>query len=589
MPKPTFPTSLAVSWLMIMLVSTFLLYRQGQRDQTTEILSFFQAQTESLSEPVQPPPERKFMTEKKVLELIRDDLNEIEKSDPGKLPRIRYFTTTHLYNAILINEESRGLKKEEIEKVLQNKLDKYHRGLSMLLNSLSWAANIKQPLPVKNSQNTIFRIELDWYMWDAQMWNHILASYPYGINYLTDATAKAIYDATDCELPYVRADWFAFVASRPPLYHEILGLPGTDRELEQRLKVDVANDIAFPQDQRAVRAGFNDSAVSWNNRLIERHRFERRPGQEGSYWKSYDFIGNKGRKNLFAFPLGPSPGENTFQHDAAEIIFNLPNSLPAYMLVNGNGNRLDEAPLEIVQDTERHYRIVNGISCMSCHWRGPNALPFKKHDQIRNHIEKNPNQEAFSADERKAILDLYPTKDKLDALLKKDAGLFKQAVRETGTDLDLGYKGEKLSDQRFLSYDPTPIISLAMNYEYGMDLAQAAAEMGLEPEVFDQRLARAPKFARILGVLHQGGMVKRQVFEDAFPLLLHEWGYGGYSNQEVKLRPVTSIAGKDKESSTPPNKRWLFWLWLVGSAGLLGLVLRFVFWNKPKRPSLDCL
>ena len=44
-------------------------------------------------------------------------------------------------------------------------------------------------------------------------------------------------------MPCVRADWFTAVASRPPLYYDLLQLPTTDRELEALVHVDAAEDI----------------------------------------------------------------------------------------------------------------------------------------------------------------------------------------------------------------------------------------------------------------------------------------------------------------------------------------------------------
>src|SRR5207249_4761285 len=110
-----------------------------------------------------------------------------------------------------------------------------------------------------------------------------VAAYPYGVIQPTPA-ARAVFIATGCELPVVRADWFVFAASRPPLYHEVLQLPDTDAALEKDLKIDVEADI---REGRVARAGFNGSGVSRNNRLIERHGTA-----HGAYWKSYDFAGN---------------------------------------------------------------------------------------------------------------------------------------------------------------------------------------------------------------------------------------------------------------------------------------------------------
>src|SRR5262249_22279227 len=148
--------------------------------------------------------------------------------------------------------------------------------------------------------------------------------------------AREAAEAAACRLPYVRADWFVAAACRPPLYHEILQLPGTEQELEKLLRVDVLETI---RQEKVVRAGFNGSGVSRNNRLIERH-------ESGNvvYWKSYDFAGNVGRQNLFAHPVGPADDDNSFRHDGGEIIFTLPNQLHAYLLADARGRRIDKGP-----------------------------------------------------------------------------------------------------------------------------------------------------------------------------------------------------------------------------------------------------
>ena len=127
----------------------------------------------------------------------------------------------------------------------------------------------------------------------------------------SDVMQPASCQATGCTLPYVRADWFVAAASRPPLYHEVLQVPDTDRDLEKQLHIDVEENIRH---ERVCRAGFNGSGVSQNNRLIERH-----DSSFGAYWKSYDFANSSGRQNLFEHPLGPM-GADAFDHSGGEII-----------------------------------------------------------------------------------------------------------------------------------------------------------------------------------------------------------------------------------------------------------------------------
>src|SRR5262245_23334617 len=122
----------------------------------------------------------------------------------------------------------------------------------------------------------------------------------------------------------------------------------TARDLERKLGVYVADN--FKRDKLA-RAGFTASGVSGQNRMVERHE-----SPYGAYWKSYDFKSNAGRGNLFRFPLGPAFAGNpyadqAFAHDGGEIIFNLPNGLQGYLLVNGKDGRIDEGPVEVVSDS----------------------------------------------------------------------------------------------------------------------------------------------------------------------------------------------------------------------------------------------
>ena len=165
---------------------------------------------------------REFLAETDILKAIADDLKTI---DVRYQKQTRYFTITHLFNA--------GLNADE--------LLTYRHGLSKLVNSLSWGRHIVVPKPIDPAE-TILRIDLRDFKWDDKVWQAILAQYPYGIT-LDTAQANGVYEATACELPYIRADWFVFAASRPPLYHSVLQLPATDRELEAKLQIDVASNI----------------------------------------------------------------------------------------------------------------------------------------------------------------------------------------------------------------------------------------------------------------------------------------------------------------------------------------------------------
>jgi tetratricopeptide (TPR) repeat protein/mono/diheme cytochrome c family protein len=413
-------------------------------------------------------PKRAFIAPAEMLRLIRADLDKVAERSRRFT---RYFTLTHLYNA--------GLSADELQS--------YRHALSKLVNSLSWDRRIVVPQPI-DAAGTILRVDLRDYQWNEQIWEALLAANPYGVAAELEA-AKGIYETTHCRQPYVRGDWFVAAASRPPLYHEVLRLPATLRELEKLLRFDAAEDI---RQEKVARAGFNSSGVSRNNRLIERH-------ESGGvvYWISYDFAGNVGRQNLFAHPLGPGDGETAFRHDGGEVIFSLPNGLQAYLLADGAGRRIDKGPQAIVSDPRRPDRAVeNGISCMSCHARG--MIP--KDDQIRPHVLENPA--AFTKDVRDAILAVYPPREKFAALVQEDSRRFKDAVAQTGAPLSAS----------------EPVVAVALHFEAEMALPLVAAEAGVAPAELLQALDRSPRLAKNLGILRvPGATIQRQVFASLFP------------------------------------------------------------------------
>ncbi len=422
---------------------------------------------------------RSFLSPESVLQTMREDLQRI----PGRDRRFtRYFTLTHLVNA--------GLSPDELQS--------FRHGLSKLINSLSWGKSVAVPQPV-DAAKTILRIDLRDYGWNEQTWETLLEKNPYGIA-MSSAAAKACADASGCKLPYLRADWFVAVASRPPLYHDILQLPRTEIDLQKLLRLDVAENI---RQERVVRAGFNGSGVSRNNRLIERH-------EAGTtvYWKSYDFGGNTGKSNLFANPLGPGDDDHSFLQDGGEIIFTLPNGLQAYFLIDKQGRRIDKGPTAIVSDPRRPDRAVeNGLSCIACHARGI----IEKSDQVRSHVLKNPS--AFPRATVETILALYPPKEKMAGLMRADAKRFQEAVAKTGAPLSA----------------TEPIAALAQRFESEMDLSLAAAEAGVTSADFLKALERFPHLAKELGPLRvEGGTVQRQVYVDIFGDLVQALRLGEY-------------------------------------------------------------
>jgi hypothetical protein len=189
--------------------------------------------------------------------------------------------------------------------------------------------------------------------------------------------------------------------------------------------------------------------------MIERHA-----ARSGYLWISYDFAGNRGNQNLFAFPLGPGP--NGFQHDGSETIFSLPNGFQGYYLSTASGGRLDKGPTTIVRDPSRKdSAVTNGISCMGCHDQGLR----KARDDVREVVL---GSRMLPRDVRDKVEALHPPHARMDALIEADMKDFADAMTRAELDPALKLNGVE------------PVNALAKLYEDDVDLALAAAELGID-------------------------------------------------------------------------------------------------------------
>ena len=421
-----------------------------------------------------PTADADFISPAEILNTIETHLMSLSPFDRAFA---RYFTLTHLYNA------------GESAQILQE----YRKGLYKLVNSLSWGSTVTNPQPI-DSQGTILYIDLRHYEWDRNnSWTKIEAEYPYHISF--DApTQTALRDQLSrlqtemkSDMPSVHVDWFVAQASLPPLYHDLLSLPLTDRELETRLEVDVAQNLLNAPGVRVWRAGTNNSGVSNNNRVIERHT-----SRYGAYWKSYDFAGSVGTQNIFTHPL-------SFTHDGGEVVFNLPNGLQGYYLANASGFRLDAAPINIVSNPAASDPTVrNGLSCFGCHTEGMKTFE----DQVRSVIESN----ATPAYDKAQALRLYVEQSEMDARLGEDMDRYRVALTKTGGAVD----------------DIEPISRFHEVFQGPVDVAYAAAVVGLETEAFLEKIRENIGLQNI-GLLvldSENGSMKRDTWTSSFPDIL---------------------------------------------------------------------
>ncbi len=425
-------------------------------------------------------------------------------ADLGTLPdhrraNSRYITLTHLAARCASEEE----------------MNVYRQGVAKLLNSLSANSDVLK-LETIDEARTIVRFNLEDLNWRAEKWELLAHQYPYGAKPL-NSQFDFLQSTLHTSIPFIRGDWFAFFASRPPLYHDLLDLPETFGGLQAEVGVNVEDNL---RRYLAKRAGFQKSGVSRNNRLIERHTIS-----TGAFWTSYDFAGNRERQSLFLFPLGPSATHDfnydAFTHDGGETIFNLPNGFQAYYLNTADGKRLDKGPTEIVLDpSRRDQSVTNGISCMGCHDNGiRNAT-----DEIGPHVAAT---RTFPLAVREAVAALYPAKAEMDAILVADRERFQSAMRKAGLDPQLKLNGVEM------------INALSDRYERDVDLDLAAAEFGADKDMFKETLLAAGGAGPLLANRLEQGNVPRDQFEAEFAKLV-----------ERVIDATAIIAGKRVEIAT---------------------------------------
>ncbi len=428
---------------------------------------------------------------------------DIAAQEERRRQGMRYVTLTHFYNACASDAD----------------MARYRQGVVKLLNSLSRTPDVLKMRTI-DPQQTIIALNLADLDWSAEDWARIAGLYPYGMQPDVPAydTVAAI---TGTKLPWVRGDWLAFTASRPPLYYDLLKLPETFAELERLEGVDVKADI---ETFLARRAGFQKSGVSKHNRLIERHAI-----RTGYFWTSYDFKGDKPAQSLFVHPLGPY-GPDAFKHDGGETIFSLPNGFQGYYLNTNDGERLVKGPTEIVlDDSQRDRAVTNAISCFGCHNQGIRQAT----DDIRAQVLRD---RSFPEDVRKKVDALYAPHEEMKTLLDKDAERFRKAMAAAGLDPELDSQTQGVESINFLS----------RAYEKSVDLRIAAAEYGLTAEALAQGLARAGGEAGRLKRRLEQGVLPREILEAEFGDLVDRVS----DNKPILVAALTPTAvAKTKDES----------------------------------------
>jgi len=418
------------------------------------------------------------LRDNQILDLIQKDIQgNVAAADQTQ---VRYFSL-HVPNNV-------GASAEELEAM--------RKGFFKVVNSLSRSPVIVKPVAV-DAKKLVYRVKLDEMGIPIAIFESVMNDfYPYSQQYLNNVSDAAsilaaqndssLRAATASNSYLIRADWFTATATLPVPYERLLQLGVNQAALDQQLGVNTLADINA---NRVQRAGFRNSGMSTQNRVIERHA-----QLNGlAYWTSYDFSSSAGTANVFSNPLGPVAlnGTREFTHEGAGIMFQLANGMFAYRVVSNAGVALDKAPTSTVNQSsapaEFLSAMVNGMSCMGCHNAG---LIFKK-DEIRPFAQTNVGD--FSQAEFEKILNIYPEERIFKETLDRDNAFYFNALTQLGID----------------PKKPDPVNQSYRFYNRSLTRNDVREELGLSAAVLDGLLVNEP-FKSRWTTLRSGGAISRE-------------------------------------------------------------------------------
>jgi hypothetical protein len=373
---------------------------------------------------------------------------------------------------------------------------------------------------------TIFRVRLDDFRCDQMWWTRIFNSNPYkpSTEVATDPLPLTELETTHLCL---RGDWFINATQQAPLYYDLLQLPKTDRELEQRLgidsKADLQDTIVNSSLRRMLRVGVALSGIAQCNRLLERHSIAKAKGTRyadwsnkslPAYWKTYDFDDDREDRNLFRYPLGPGDGRGSpFNHNGGEIVFHLPNGLVAFMVIDSLGNRWDASPIRthgthLAESIKSRPDAPAARSCMSCHSSGTEPASDSLGGYIKGH------ESAFPKEVVQAVMGMHSNGEVVKQVMDTDANIFKAARKRA-------WLGAEYQDNH---------ADVSMyTYEMALDRRSVAAELSISIGELEKNLANCELYiqAAVGPLIEPEGQISRERFSGVFSQIVSAWKLKG--------------------------------------------------------------
>jgi hypothetical protein len=228
--------------------------------------------------------------------------------------------------------------------------------------SASRETALDRQIPEHVPGSNVYRIQLEDLGWDWKQWNKVLEKYPYAYNdpyapqmaIRADWLVAALADTTESDAYYR----LLYGAKPPANRDEFLAVWGVDQKQQSGL------ELGWIETQSQVS--------KQGTRFIRRFLSNR-----GSVWSTQDVLKLNRTSDPLEFPDG------AFKHDGEESIAMTPKvsarmrtrgASMAFLLSNGAGKRVEEAPVDLVEDYQRTIRsqsaIINNGSCIGCHIHG---------------------------------------------------------------------------------------------------------------------------------------------------------------------------------------------------------------------------
>jgi hypothetical protein len=371
---------------------------------------------------------------------------------------------------------------EEVGGALRD-LERARQAVSKAVNSLS-----REPLAVVpeavGPEALLLRLDLRDYGWQRpvalagerfdDVWQAVAARSAIALE-LQGGTANELFQHLGTRVPVLLSSGFVATASKAELYYAALRLPATLAELKRELGIDAGEDLdAGPW----ARATFSNSGTSKQVRGVARYRGSALG--DGYFWQTFDYAPSTRSDVLYLEPLST-------QADGHQVLFSLPNGLPAYFTTDGDGARLAES-LFSVDPAQNNGRARVVSSCVSCHNGGIIAFT----DAARGFVEDNVD--LFSEAVIARVRETFPSGAEMAAFAEADSQRIVGAA--------------ELAGQPFGA--PDPVSRTFLDYDLELTFDRLAAELFFDRASLIERL---PSLPEDMAAAATSGVLERRVFE----------------------------------------------------------------------------